>query len=656
MVVTKFDNLLSSIAWSTLFGNGLGKPNLSPTAFLVDVCGKIYLSGWGGNVNQYSTTEAGFTNGLLVTPGAYQTTTDGSDFYLLVLEADASAVTYASFFGGNISSEHVDGGTSRFDRKGIIYQSVCAGCGGNSDFPIYPPNAVSAINNNSCNNGVFKYDFQLPLTVADFQLPNQLCTGTSEVLLSTSSLATSLEWFVDGVSIGMGNPLNYTFSTGGIHEVTLVASNPNTCNFVDSISRVIDIIDPLVQDLTDVTSCAGVPVQLGDGIIFDPNASYTWLPNDGSIQNTNSPFPLFVGNTSNTYTVLVNHGLCTDTLTQSVMVPQLDLSISNDTTLCVPDVVDLIASASPQNGNLIWSTSFNFMNPINVGGESGITVMVNGSQTYYVQYTLQGCSVSDSVQVNLVENQTEIVGDFTACVGDTISLFVLNPNPQFTYEWNTNADILNGQGTSEIEIVLNSSVAVGITAQTPFGCSASDQVNVTVSSLTPQSIQASASDYLVLSGTQVQLNANPTGLNYQWTPIGGLSNSTIENPIATLDSTTTFWVTITDGECILSDSVVIRVTDFICGNPTVFVPNAFTPNADNKNEWLYVRGNFITEMDFFVFDRWGEKVFESHELSNGWNGFFEGKRVDPAVFAYYLRVVCDGGEVYFEEGNITVLE
>jgi gliding motility-associated-like protein len=159
-----------------------------------------------------------------------------------------------------------------------------------------------------------------------------------------------------------------------------------------------------------------------------------------------------------------------------------------------------------------------------------------------------------------------------------------------------------------------------------------------------------------LSGTQVQLNANPTGLNYQWTPIGGLSNSTIENPIATLDSTTTFWVTITDGECILSDSVVIRVTDFICGNPTVFVPNAFTPNADNKNEWLYVRGNFITEMDFFVFDRWGEKVFESHELSNGWNGFFEGKRVDPAVFAYYLRVVCDGGEVYFEEGNITVLE
>ncbi|MFM7769737.1 MAG: hypothetical protein ACKO8Q_04205, partial [Bacteroidota bacterium] len=413
MVVTKFDNLLSSIAWSTLFGNGLGKPNLSPTAFLVDVCGKIYLSGWGGNVNQYSTTEAGFTNGLLVTPGAYQTTTDGSDFYLLVLEADASAVTYASFFGGNISSEHVDGGTSRFDRKGIIYQSVCAGCGGNSDFPIYPPNAVSAINNNSCNNGVFKYDFQLPLTVADFQLPNQLCTGTSEVLLSTSSLATSLEWFVDGVSIGMGNPLNYTFSTGGIHEVTLVASNPNTCNFVDSISRVIDIIDPLVQDLTDVTSCAGVPVQLGDGIIFDPNASYTWLPNDGSIQNTNSPFPLFVGNTSNTYTVLVNHGLCTDTLTQSVLVPQLDLSISNDTTLCVPDVVDLIASASPQNGNLIWSTSFNFMNPINVGGESGITVMVNGSQTYYVQYTLQGCSVSDSMQVNLVENQTEIVGDFT---------------------------------------------------------------------------------------------------------------------------------------------------------------------------------------------------------------------------------------------------
>ena len=82
-----------------------------------------------------------------------RSTTTGGDFYLMVLEDDASSLDWASYYGGDLSTEHVDGGTSRFDRKGRIYQSVCAGCGGNDDFPIKPdPGAVSAVNNNSCNN------------------------------------------------------------------------------------------------------------------------------------------------------------------------------------------------------------------------------------------------------------------------------------------------------------------------------------------------------------------------------------------------------------------------------------------------------------------------------------------------------------------------
>jgi gliding motility-associated-like protein len=480
--------------------------------------------------------------------------------------------------------------------------------------------------------------------------------GSSEILLSTSSLATSLEWLVNGVSIGTGNNLNYTFNTSGDIAVTLVASNPNTCNFTDTITRTIEVIEPLVQQLSDLTSCSGVPVQMGEGLIFDPNATYTWLPNDGSVQSPSSPFPLFIGSASNAYTLLINHGLCTDTITQDVLVPDLSLTVSSDTTLCNPGVVDLMANGNPTSGNIIWSTSFNFMNPINVGGESTISVMVNGTQTYYAQLTSQGCSVADSVQVNLVANQTEIQGDFTACAGDTLNLFVLNPNSLFSYTWSSAATIASGQGTSSIQLILAAPTVVQVTAQTPFGCTATDAVNVNVSNLTSQSVNASASSELVLSGSQIQLFAQPTGLAYQWSPGNLLSNATLANPTGILEETTTFYLTVTDGECIQTDSVTVRVTDFICGNPTVFVPNAFTPNEDNANEWLFVRGNFITEMDFYVFDRWGEKIFESHELSNGWNGYFQGKPLDPAVFACYLRVVCEGGEVYFEEGNITILE
>ena len=94
------------------------------------------------------------------------------------MEEDASSLTFATFYGGNISAEHVDGGTSRFDKKGIVYQSVCAGCQGNSDFPT-TPNAYSVTNNSfGCNNAVFKFNPDLPLTISDFFIPDLSCDNT----------------------------------------------------------------------------------------------------------------------------------------------------------------------------------------------------------------------------------------------------------------------------------------------------------------------------------------------------------------------------------------------------------------------------------------------------------------------------------------------
>ena len=68
-----------------------------------------------------------------------------------------------------------------------------------------------------------------------------------------------------------------------------------------------------------------------------------------------------------------------------------------------------------------------------------------------------------------------------------------------------------------------------------------------------------------------------------------------------------------------------------------------------------MRGRFITEMDFKVFDRWGELVFQSGDPAIGWDGTYNGKPVDPAVFVWHLRVVCADGQTYFNKGNVTVL-
>ena len=116
--------------------DGSGEIDISPTAFLVSNCEQIYISGWGGEVNSNNCSsqpgscyaEESTTVGLPLTADAFQSTTDGSDFYLCVLTPNAQDVLYASYLGGAVSNEHVDGGTSRFDKNGSVYHAVCAGC------------------------------------------------------------------------------------------------------------------------------------------------------------------------------------------------------------------------------------------------------------------------------------------------------------------------------------------------------------------------------------------------------------------------------------------------------------------------------------------------------------------------------------------------
>ena len=149
--------------------------DIAPSAFLVSDCGQIYFSGWGGDVNLSGQSLSSNTTGLPTTPGTFQASTDGSDFYLMVLEPEATGLNYATFFGGGITAEHVDGGTSRFDKNGNVYQAVCAGCGGQDDFPTTPGAWSNTNNSFNCNLGVFKFALAQTLAIIDINGPTYLC-------------------------------------------------------------------------------------------------------------------------------------------------------------------------------------------------------------------------------------------------------------------------------------------------------------------------------------------------------------------------------------------------------------------------------------------------------------------------------------------------
>lgn len=166
--ISVFNAGLNSVIRSTVIGNGNGPAELSPSAFLVDRCGNVSFSGWGGETNNRYNDATGYTFSLPRTANAAQQTTDGSDFYLAVISGTLDKLIYATYFGGNRSEEHVDGGTSRFDDKGIVYQSVCGGCRGFSDFPT-TSGAWSRTNNSpNCNNATFKINLNNSLRAPVF--------------------------------------------------------------------------------------------------------------------------------------------------------------------------------------------------------------------------------------------------------------------------------------------------------------------------------------------------------------------------------------------------------------------------------------------------------------------------------------------------------
>jgi gliding motility-associated-like protein len=233
------DNNLQQTIRATTIGTGqLNNFDFSPTALMVDACNNVYLSGWGGNVNF-----EGSTTGLPVTPNAFQSTTDGSDFYFLVLSSDWTALRYATFFGGN-STEHVDGGTSRFSPDGTIYQAICAGCGRQS-YPVMPADVVGPTNNSpNCNLAALKIAFQLGEVQLDVDVnPRIGCAPFPLQVINNSRNAHLMRWdFGDGSPDEWTQNPNKVFQQAGTYQVRVWAFD-TICGSADSAEFTIIVRD-----------------------------------------------------------------------------------------------------------------------------------------------------------------------------------------------------------------------------------------------------------------------------------------------------------------------------------------------------------------------------------------------------------------------------
>ena len=332
--VFRIDTLLQNVDLQTTFGNRNLKPNLTPSAFLIDVCDHIYFSGWGSNVDP--DLHPGSTLNMPFTADAVQKETDGEDFYIIVFGRDAKDLLYATYFGGDSTGDHVDGGTSRFDRKGVVYQSVCSSCPeqgrrGYQDFPTTSGAVYTKNPSVRCSNASFKIDLQIKSAViADFIVTPAIgCGPLNAQFINKSLLGGTFYWdFGDGDTSTLINP-KHVYQNPGKYIATLIVIDSNTCNVSSIYKREITVLAQSDAEFT--VNFDGCDNKLTIENKSKNAATYIWDFGDSTFSESSNPKHVYTSPGTFRIKLSVNQGTpCASSYEQQVVisakvVPQIKL-------------------------------------------------------------------------------------------------------------------------------------------------------------------------------------------------------------------------------------------------------------------------------------------------------------------------------------------
>jgi hypothetical protein len=545
---------------STVFGSGRTSIDISPTAFLVDQCDRVYVCGWGGTINRpnafgptYLTTPNGYTHGMPVTPNAVRGTPDtpnaGSDFYLAQFTPGLTGLLYGTYYGNAGSGsvgDHVDGGTSRFDPRGVVYSAVCS-CTDASGFPV-PPGAFtySATNNSgNCNNAAFKLNFepQSVFTGGDVTV----CLGAAPVALV--GLPAGGIWTGPGVSgsVSAGYVFTPTAALAGLQVLTYTLPGVITACTITGTKNVTVALPPQVAAPALPAICAGAGaialtgatpaggVWSGPGVA-GAGGGYAFTPTQA-----------LVGTQTLTYTVTTAAGCVGRATTTLVVTPgPLPIIMPADTSLCPGSRTAFQLRATPAGG--VWSgpgtTASGLFTPPTTPGTVAVTYTVAPGAA---------CQAARTRRITLLPDFTMAPSIQPVLCGDSLAAQFAS-SAVLPYTARFSQPNLSGQP----DAVLTWDFGDGSPAATGFSV---------------------MHTYTTAGTFQVQAT-----LRY--------NNSRCAAQVA---------------------MVPVRVMDML-------IPNIFTPNGDRLNEYFAPHiGGCPPRLQ--VFSRWGQLVYENAAYRNTWDGY-----------------------------------
>ena len=444
--------------------------------------------------------------------------------------------------------------------------------------------------------------------------------------------------------------------------VTISSPGLPGCEIVDSIIVIVPF-DFTLDAGKDTTTCilADIPLTATS----DGDVDFVWTNEQGDTLSTGPVLVVTPSTTQTYYVTATDEWDCfkVDTVVVTRPDPTFTPSPVNDTAYCNIQTITLSTEEIP-GVTFEW---FNSNDELIGQGPSVPVTPGSGPACFYfiATETISLCEVSDTACLTPTFFDLDITDDQNICLDDSITLCVTdNAGQDLDFIWSP-IELISHGGVTACPVVAPPStteycVTVTNTA-VPGECLDTLCTTVVVNLFDPLDVVISYDPPNPYLTQPITLSTNqPDTYSYMWSAVPPTEEpiDPVPHPIVVPTAIpTTFFVTVTNDEgCIEVASLSISVDDPECNEKDIFLPNAFTPNNDGKNDVLYVRSNFITDFEIHIYNRWGEEVFKSFNASVGWDGTFRGERLPPDVYGYYMEVGCPNNKNYKEKGNITLLE
>lgn len=457
---------------------------------------------------------------------------------------------------------------------------------------------------NDRNTGQDKNDFWAfrdSLSATINANPLNICLGDSIAFTSTTFGATTYLWnFGDGNTSILANPY-HTYLTAGTFTVKFYFASSDCSN--DSASLTVTVSTSSIASFTPVITPCSLTVSFTN--TSTGAAAYGWNFGDGGTSVLGNPSHTYTASGTYQVTLITGTGSCADTAIQSITISagSVVVNLGPDVNVCSGQAVTL--NAGNPGVTYLWSN-----------GATTQVIVVNIPGQYIVVVSNGNCIGSDTVNISFgVGPVINLASSMKFC--SEVDTILDAGNPGMNFLWSTGATTqtisINYPGFYFVRVING-------------GCTATDTISI---GIYPPLLVNLANDTSICPGAQLTLRANAgnRAASYSWIPGGEHTNFIIVNDPGT------YSVHIADiYGCITNRTILVREFCYT----DLFIPSAFTPNGDAFNGQFLAFGNSILEFHMYVFDRWGELLFESKDISKGWDGTYMDNDCQQGTYVYMV--------------------